>query len=450
MNQFLLDSRLVSGSDEQSRCAEQVLRIALFSRLETQEESLLERRCEVANETRTHRRGGMVPILFGLVWFIFILGLSIRNTFDNVSENAAGYNLGMGFAVSWITPLVIGALVDRNAIATKDLRSNLNWIFAGALEALRSLHGEYSKVFNVDGLPKGSHIHFDDKLLELLPENLLAEFAGQGRLRWHRGVAHAILTGLEKSYAAEHGRGWLDNGELARAAVLIPYGDKGFDVMDGRLFLQAIAAFGIIYGNLGAGFLISYFTPPVGISCRAFGYLLFGTSTLAAAMIEVILGSATSPASEARRIGSYGLLTLEALNVCWLLSTILAQTFGFYQTCFCLNTRFDGKLGYIQFDNVEINHSDLTITVWSISAGVAGTILLSSLAYFVIEWLEHCHMNTYDVMNAQRGLLWSRRFKKVRGWLFFVLMLPVNGLFKLCRLVGPRKYARRKLMVWSS
>ena len=356
----------------------------------------------------------------------------------------------MGFAVSWITPLVIGALVDRNAIATRDLRSNINWIFTGAREALRSLGGEYSRVIEIDGLPKDSHLHLNDKLLGSLPEDIFAEFAGQGRLRWHQGVAHAILNGLERSYVAEHGRGWLKNGELARAAMLLPYGDKGFNVMDCRLLQQAISAFGIIYGNLGAGFLISYFTPPVGISCRAFGYLIFGTSTLAAAMIEVVLGAATSPTSVARRVGSYGLLTLEVLNVCWFLGTTIAQTFGFYQTCFCLSTRFDGKLGYVQFDDVEINHSDLTITVWSVSAGVAGTILLSSLAYFVIEWLEQCHMNTYDITNAQRGLLWSRRFKKVRGWVFFGPMLPFNALIRLYRLVAPGRHARRKRMVWSS
>jgi hypothetical protein len=91
-------------------------------------------------------------------------------------------------------------------------------------------------------------------------------------------------------------------------------------------------------------------------------------------MIEVMLEAITSPTSAVRRIGNYGLLTLEAFNDCWLLGTTLAQTFGFYQTCFCLSTRFDGRLGYIQFDSVEINHSDLTIAVWSVSAGVAGTI----------------------------------------------------------------------------
>lgn len=263
-------------------------------------------------------------------------------------------------------------------------------------------------------------------------------------------MVHAILAGIEKSYAAKHGRGRLEHGELSKAALLLPYAGKGFNVMDHRLLLQAAAAFVIIYGNLGSGFLISYFTPPLGISCRAFGYLIFGTSTLAVAAIEVVLGSASTSASTARHVGGYALLTLEAFNVCWLLGTTVAQTFGFYQTCFCLSNRFDGGLGYIQFDDVEANHSDLTITVWSVSAGVAGTILLTSLAYFVIEWLEQFHLNTFDVANAQRGLLWSRRFNRLRGWLLFGPMLPVNGLQHLYQLSTMRRHSVRTRMTWSS
>jgi hypothetical protein len=80
MNQSLLDSRLAEGNNDQSRCAEQVLWIALFSKLEISEETLQERRANVATEIRTHRRGGIVPILFGSVWFLFILGLSIRSS----------------------------------------------------------------------------------------------------------------------------------------------------------------------------------------------------------------------------------------------------------------------------------------------------------------------------------------------------------------------------------
>jgi hypothetical protein len=81
MNQFLLDSRLVHGSKEQSRCAEQVLRVALFSRLRTQDSmSLQDERQRIALAMRTHRRGGLVPVLLGLVWFLFVLALSINSS----------------------------------------------------------------------------------------------------------------------------------------------------------------------------------------------------------------------------------------------------------------------------------------------------------------------------------------------------------------------------------
>jgi hypothetical protein len=80
MNQFLLYSPMVHGSQEQSRCAEQVLRVALFSKLKTQEYglSLQEERRRIALAIRTHRRGGLVPVLLGLVWFLFVLALSIN------------------------------------------------------------------------------------------------------------------------------------------------------------------------------------------------------------------------------------------------------------------------------------------------------------------------------------------------------------------------------------
>lgn len=356
----------------------------------------------------------------------------------------------MGFAVNWITPLVIGAVVDRNAIATRDLRWNLNRILNLAREALRSLDGDYIPLVEVDGLPKSAILLINDELLEDLPEEIFAEFAGQGRLRWHRGVAHPILAGIEKSYAAEHGRGWFEHGEPAKAALLLPYADGGFRAMDRRLLLRHVAAFAIIYGNLGAGFLISYFTPPVGVSCRAFGYLVFTICTLLAAILETILEIASTPKSATRRFGSYGLIALEAFNVCWLLATVIAQTFGFYQTCFCMSAGFDRRGGYTQFDDLETNHSDTVYTVWSISVGIAGSILLGSLAYFVIEWLEQGHMNTFNCENAQRGLFWSRRLKKVRGWLCFCFTLPVCGPVRLFRMAIRGKPVTRTRLAWTS
>ena len=54
-------------------------------------------------------------------------------------------------------------------------------------------------------------------------DNFFTEFAGQGRIRWHYGVAHPLLCSFEDSFMAEDGRGWLpeDNADRARTFVRV-------------------------------------------------------------------------------------------------------------------------------------------------------------------------------------------------------------------------------------
>lgn len=356
----------------------------------------------------------------------------------------------MGFAVSWITPLVVGAVVDRNATATKDLGLKLNRLFAQARTALRSMHGNYEQLMLRNGLPKHVSLHVDNVVLESLPEDLFVSFAGQGRLRWYRSVAHPILAGIERSYAAEQGRGWFEHGEYAKAAMLIPDTTNGFCVVDRQLTLQAAAAFLIIFGNLGAGFLISYYTPPVGLSCRAFSYLVFGMLTVLVTVIEVVLEIMSTPETATRRFGHRSLVALEGINVCWLLSTIIAQTFGFYQTCFCASTAFPSQGGYIQFDDMAHDDSDDTLIVWSISVGVASFVLPASLVYFVFEWLVQSHLNTSDHRRAQRGLLWTRRYKRLLSWVLFGPTALAGGLVMLGHVISRSGYRAKARMVWST
>lgn len=370
--------------------------------------------------------------------------------FQNIGENAAGFNLGMGFAVSWITPLVVGAVVDRNATATKDLRLKLNRLFEEAREALRSMQGGYDQLMLIDGLPMHTSLHIDGVVLESLPEDVVVDFAGQGRLRWHRSVAHPILAGIERSYAAEHGRGWYGHGECAKAALLLPNTGDGFCVVDRHLLLQGAASFSIIYGNLGAGFLISYYTRPVGIGCRAFSYVFFGILTAVVALIEAVLEVMSTPDTGMRRIGHGILVALETINVCWLVGTTIAQTFGFYQTCFCLSKAFATQGAYMQLDDIGHDDSDAIIIVWVISAGVAAFVLLASLVYFVVEWLVQSHLNTSDQQSAQRGLLWTRRYKRLRSWVLFGPKALMDMLAMPYRIIMVRRrHVIKTRMAWS-
>lgn len=48
-------------------------------------------------------------------------------------------------------------------------------------------------------------------------DHFFTDFAGQGRIRWHYGVAHSLLGSFEDSFTAEIGRGWLPEENANRA-----------------------------------------------------------------------------------------------------------------------------------------------------------------------------------------------------------------------------------------
>lgn len=111
----------------------------------------------------------------------------------------------MGLALSWTPPLVIASVVDRNPTATKDLRQKFNGLLADVRQMLDleiELRGSES---NNSEEPTGN-VH---RLVEELPEEVFVEFAGQGRVHWHRGVASSIIASVEEYAESRGNRDWL-------------------------------------------------------------------------------------------------------------------------------------------------------------------------------------------------------------------------------------------------
>lgn len=175
-----------------------------------------------------------------------------------------------------------------------------------------------------------------------------------------------------------------------------------------------MGAFLIIYSNLAAGFIISYFAPTVGLRCRFGGYLIFGVLTLAAALGEASPERFTAPSSIVRRAGHYSLTVLEFVNTCWLIWITLAQTFSFYHTCHCEASTWAWGGGYIHF-GLEIVPDPSIAIIWSLGTAIAGTMLACSLLYIVTQWCEQSHLMTADYNRARKGLMWTRRVKRARA-----------------------------------
>lgn len=193
----------------------------------------------------------------------------------------------------------MGSIVDRNPIAAEAIRKKLNHLVDHVRNALQSEEhrNQFIKTFQD---------HPDRKVLEARVESIanaeeneyefFEEFAGQARVRWHYGAAHPILSDIEHCFIAEQGRNWLHDERIARMnLVLGTINDEGLMWFDIREFWQVGSAVLIVAGSCGGAFILSFFTPTVGLGCRSGGYTIFFSVALGLMIVEMAVWLATSP-----------------------------------------------------------------------------------------------------------------------------------------------------------
>lgn len=247
-----------------SVAAEKLLRIALFSdslRLTLAQvgtQSLVERRSDLAERIRQGRKKGVVPVFVSLMWFLFSLAISIQAAFGQIGENATAHSLAMGCLLGFIPVLIMTGIVDRNPVSARSVRLELNSLLDDVRSALLDpdLRNTYMRVTGrtqqdfawTNALNNEDFFHQD----------FFTQFAGQGRIRWHYGVAHPILASIESSFMADYGRDWLRDSERARTAMVLGLGEpRGLRWFDFRMIWQIISAVFIVCGTVGGAFILS-------------------------------------------------------------------------------------------------------------------------------------------------------------------------------------------------
>jgi hypothetical protein len=298
MNQYTLKPAAVLREKE----AEGLLRIVLFSKdlvLTDTDKSLRQMRRILAREVREMRRRGAVPAFVSTMWFLFAFALSIQDAFVDLGANTTAHDLALGCLLAWFPVLIMGSIVDRNPIAAEAIRKKLNALVDHVRHALRDEQhrkdfvdtfrdqAEFEQLKTwVDGVAdKGEHMY-----------EFFNDFAGQGRIRWHYGVAHPILSDIENCYIADKGRNWLANDQEARASLVLgPVNDEGLVWFDVREFWQVASAIIVVGGSCGGAFTLSYFTPTVGLGCRSGGYTIFFSVALGLLVVEMTVWLVLSP-----------------------------------------------------------------------------------------------------------------------------------------------------------
>jgi hypothetical protein len=304
MNQFAVKPLL-----HDKREAEGLLRIALFSKdlklveeegvIRTEKPTLADKRADLAEALRKRRRRGVVPVFVSTAWFLFSLALSIQAAFGLVGENATAHDLALGLLMGWLPVLVLSSIIDRNPLSAEDVRDKLNNLIRPVCKSLQDgpIVEEYIQTNCAGPDEIGMRQRVRDivaRIERLDGSDFFTEFAGQGRTRWHYGVAHPILSDLENVWIAEHGREWLRDENEARNKLVLGSTDRGLFWFDSRQSWHITSAVIIVAGECSGAFILSYYTPTIGLGCRSQGYLIFGLISLGLLILEFIVWRCTS------------------------------------------------------------------------------------------------------------------------------------------------------------
>jgi hypothetical protein len=442
---------------------------------------LRDKRAELAEHLRATRKHGVVPVLFSLLAFALALGISVAQAYGQLGSSYSEYNLSLGLLMTWLPVLVACTLLDRNPTNTELTRKELQRFFDSALLEWQAMQQcELTRPFaplTVDISPnlRLSFSPGDDEGIPLAPTEPLPQpqplpptplppppsptratqgkpfvlaFSGQVRRKWHRGVAYDIITDMEKKVdnwltRNNKQRGYLhlfETGDFARIDVdtVRGAGRHSASFFHTVQVWQLLAALLVVGPATFGAFTASYNTPPIGIGCRAGGFMLFSVLAFGGYMIDM-LGSwlhhlppgrprgapqapATPPAKAAARAVRVALTVLEVLTSSFLLMHLLGQTFLLYQTCFCRASMWTGRIrggpgGYIDFEEDDYYRQHFALCPFWHAGTVLGCAPLVVVLYAVAEWCMQSHLWSIEFAKAMRGLRRVRRVRRARRFL---------------------------------
>lgn len=233
------------------------------------------------------------------MWFLFAFALSVESAFGNLGQNTTAHDLALGCLLAWFPILIMASIVDRNPIATTAIRKKLNALIDHVRHSLRN---ETHRTAFITSFRDEPNFHLLQRWVSGVAEksedmyDFFDEFAGQARIRWHYGAAHPILSDIENCYIASKGRNWLANEREARShLVLGSINEEGLLWFDIREFWQVGSAVLIVAGSCGGAFVLSFFTPTVGLGCRSGGYTIFFSIALGLLIVEMVVWLVLSP-----------------------------------------------------------------------------------------------------------------------------------------------------------
>lgn len=106
---------------------------------------------------------------------------------------------------------MIACIVDRNPVSTNDVMKSLNRFLNTFRLSLLDIDNQKTYVQTQSRVADQLEWLSDLKEYERDLESFFRDCSGQGRTRWHYGVAHSVLAAVEDVGVADIARGWFDS-----------------------------------------------------------------------------------------------------------------------------------------------------------------------------------------------------------------------------------------------
>ncbi|KAJ9643372.1 hypothetical protein H2199_004051 [Coniosporium tulheliwenetii] len=404
MNQYSMKARASLKKE-----AEGLLRIVLFSKdlkMHTIDGSLVEFLPEARRELAGELREG---------------------PFGHLGENTTAHDLALGLLLGWLPVLILSSIVDRNPVAADDVRRKLNKLVDLVRYSLRDKDIRQDYIESTQNSCK-SRREFDsmrdwiDRISQdsEYMDNFFTSFAGQGRVRWHYGAAHPILSDIEQCYVAERGRNWLADEEEARTSLVLGEVEEGLVWFDFRELWQIGSAIIIVSFTCFGAFVISFYTPTVGLGCRSGGYMVFCSISAGLLICELLVWWLASP------------VRLEKPQALVRLNSRLqsnAMVVAFEDSSCSLFQKLTSRIAQLWLRIVDgAIRAVIGVVAWRQSPDRRRRVeerMRTSLEvcrdYTLKEWTERFFFRPIELINA--------------AWLLYIVMAQTFGWYKNCNCV---------------
>ncbi|KAL8818376.1 MAG: hypothetical protein Q9223_002973 [Gallowayella weberi] len=406
-----------------AREGEKLLRIALLSRAllvrptDGVPQSLVHRRKLLARSLRERRKKGIVPVFISLGWFLFALSLSIADAFGQLGDNQTAHDLALGLLLAWLPVFVIATVVDRNLIGADSVRRKLNEFVDDVRNALlepntrRAFLNHYRRQ---EADLAWTRFLEDDNFYS---SGFFSRFSGQGRVRWHYGVAHSITASMETAYIAARGRDWLRNSwEAEHSMIWAPVNDQGLVWFDFRMLWQMVVSIVVVGGTVFGAFILSSTNARQWIQRhRASISVPRVTTGLERHMSRVDSNKWKWMVTVTRqglrwwqdatlrdRIEVTVLRFFDVCNSIWLAYLVCAQTFGADQNCDCFSANWGPGDGYIDFQSYDYYEGLDVFYYWGFGMGLSVIVMLSTIIFITYEFCTQSYLSSEDYDQAMR------------------------------------------------